>query len=125
MRVKFLGAAALVAALGVFLPGSALSNVNIHEHADGVSEFDSRSGKVTPTSAQRAHAKRLKARVTWSQFGTPATLTRHGKFLARGVRGKTAVIEGDRLGEPLLLRMLLRDPVEHERVVRLRLQQFQ
>ena len=28
--------------------------------------------------------------MTWSQFGTPATLTRHGKFLARGVRGKTA-----------------------------------
>ena len=90
MRLKFLGGAALVAALGVLLPGSALSNVNIHEHADGVSEFDTRIGKVAPTSLQRAHAKRLKASVTWSQFGTPATLTRHGKFLARGIRGKTA-----------------------------------
>jgi extracellular elastinolytic metalloproteinase len=79
-----------MAALGVVIPGSALSNVNIHEHADGVSEFDSRVGKIAPTSSQRAHAKRLKARVTWSQFGTPATLTRHGKFLARGIRGKTA-----------------------------------
>jgi extracellular elastinolytic metalloproteinase len=90
MRIKFLGAAALIAALGVLLPGSALSNVNIHEHADGVSEFDSRTGKVAPTSAQRTHAKRLKASVTWSQFGTPATLARRGKFLARGIRGKTA-----------------------------------
>ena len=53
MRLKFLGAAALMAALGVLLPGSALSNVNIHEHAEGVSEFDSRVGKVAPTSAQR------------------------------------------------------------------------
>ncbi len=90
MRLKFLGGAALVAALGVLLPGSALSNVNIHEHADGVSEFDTRSGAVAPTSFQRAHVKRLKARATWNQFGTPATLTRHGKFLARGIRGKTA-----------------------------------
>jgi extracellular elastinolytic metalloproteinase len=90
MRGKFLGAAALMAALGVLLPGSALSNVNIHEHAEGVSEFDSRVGKVAPTSAQRAHAKGLKASVTWSKFGTPATLTRHGKFLARGIRGRTA-----------------------------------
>jgi extracellular elastinolytic metalloproteinase len=90
MRLKFLGGAALVAALGVLLPGSALSNVNIHEHADSVVDFDSRTGKIAPTSAQRTHAKRLKASVTWSQFGTPATLTRHGKFLARGVRGKTA-----------------------------------
>ncbi|MGZ8708246.1 MAG: hypothetical protein ACXW0R_12810, partial [Gaiellaceae bacterium] len=90
MRLKFLGAAALLAALGVLLPGSALSNVNITETADSVSEFDSRVGQVAPTSTQRAHAKRLKASVTWSQYGTPATLTRHGKFLARGIRGKTA-----------------------------------
>jgi extracellular elastinolytic metalloproteinase len=89
MRVKFLGAAALIAALGVLLPGSALSNVNIHEHASSVVEFDSRVGKLAPTRAQRAHAKRLKASVTWNQYGTPATLTRHGKFLARGIRGKT------------------------------------
>jgi hypothetical protein len=33
----------------------------------------------------------LRARATWSQFGTPATLMRRGKFLARGIRGKTAV----------------------------------
>ena len=38
--------------------------------------------------AQRRQVKRLKASVTWSQFGTPSTLVRHGKFLARGVRGK-------------------------------------
>ena len=28
--------------------------------------------------------------MSWNQFGTPASLTRYGKFLARGVRGKTA-----------------------------------
>jgi hypothetical protein len=91
MRVKFLMGAALVAALGVvMLPSSAFTAANIHEHVDDAADFDSRVGKIAPTKLQRAHAKRLKASVTWSQFGTPASLTRHGKFLARGVRGKTA-----------------------------------
>jgi extracellular elastinolytic metalloproteinase len=92
MRLKFLGGAALVAALGVLLPGSALSNANLHEHAEGVTEFDSRVGTLAPSSIQRAHAKRLKASVTWNQFGTPASLTRHGRFLARGIRGKNAAV---------------------------------
>ena len=91
MRRKFSGAAVLMAALGVLLPGSALSNVNLHGQSEGVQEFDSRVGTVAPTNVQRAHAKRLKASVTWGQFGTPATLVRRGKFLARGVRGKTAI----------------------------------
>ncbi len=90
MRLKLLGVAAIVAALGVVIPGSALSNVNITEHADGVSEFDSRVGRLAPTAIQRTHLKRLKARATWNQFGTPATLSRNGKFLARGIRAKTA-----------------------------------
>ena len=91
MRLKFLTGAALVAALGVVMvPSSAWSNVNIHEHADGLTDFDSRVGKIAPTKFQRAQVKRLKARATWNQFGTPASLTRHGRFLARGVRGKTA-----------------------------------
>ena len=93
MRLKFLTGAALVAALGVVMvPSSALSVVNLNnEAADGSQEFDSRVGKIAPTKFQRAYVKRLKAKATWSQFGTPATLTRHGKFLARGIRGKTAV----------------------------------
>ncbi len=90
MRLKLVGAAVFVAALGAALPGSALSTANVHEHADGVVEFDSRAGAVAPTKLQRTQVKRLKANVTWSQFGTPATLVRHGKFLARGVRGRNA-----------------------------------
>ena len=89
MRFKLVGVAGLMAAIGVLLPGSALSNVNL-DVAAGAIEFDSRVGTVAPTKAQRRHVKRLKASVTWSQFGTPATLVRRGKFLARGVRGKTA-----------------------------------
>jgi hypothetical protein len=92
MRLKFLTGAALVAALGVVLvPGSALPVVQIHDQANvELTDFDSRVGTIAPTRAQRAHAKRIKAKVRWGQFGTPTSVARYGKFLARGVRGKTA-----------------------------------
>ena len=94
MRIKFLGAAALVAALGVILlPGAALPVAEIHEN-EGLADYDSRTGKIAPTSAQRAHARRLvgNARVRWNRFGTPSSIVRHGKFLARGIRGKNAAV---------------------------------
>jgi extracellular elastinolytic metalloproteinase len=92
MRVKMLGAAALTAALGVILlPASALPVAEIHDH-EGLADYDSRSGKIAPTSAQRAHAKRLAGttRVRWNRFGAPSSIVRHGKFLARGITGKNA-----------------------------------
>ena len=71
MRSKFVGVAVLMAAVAVLLPGSALSNVNLDAAICGAVEFDTRVGTVAPTKAQRRHVKRLKASVTWSQFGTP------------------------------------------------------
>jgi extracellular elastinolytic metalloproteinase len=94
MRVKMLGAAALMAALGVILlPASALSVAEIHDN-EGLADYDIRSGKIAPTSAQRAHARRLagNTRVRWNRFGTPSSIVRHGKFLARGIRGKNAAV---------------------------------
>ena len=91
MRLRFLTGAALVAALGViFMPGAALPVAQISDDHAEVADFDSRSGAIAPTRLQRAHAKRLKAKVTWSRFGTPASIARPGKFLARGIRAKTA-----------------------------------
>jgi hypothetical protein len=93
MRLKFLTGAALVAALGVMLvPGSALPIAQIHDETADLADFDSRVGTIAPSRAQRAHAKRIKAKVRWGQFGTPASVARYGKFLARGVRGKTAAV---------------------------------
>ncbi len=90
MRLRFVtGAALLLAAAAVILPGSALSVAQIQED-QGLADFDSRTGHIAPTSAQRAYAKKLKAKVSWGQFGTPASITRRGKFLAHGIRGKTA-----------------------------------
>ncbi len=95
MRLKFLTGAALMAALGVILlPSSALPVVQISDDQAGTADYDSRSGAIAPTKLQRAHAKqlkaKLKARVTWGKLGTPSSISRPGKFLARGIRGKTA-----------------------------------
>jgi hypothetical protein len=95
MRLKFLTGAALMAALGVLLlPGAGFPVAQIHEHNADLADFDSRVGMIAPTKAQRAHANRLhsrtKSKVRWGQLGTPSSISRQGKFLARGVRGKTA-----------------------------------
>lgn len=78
--------AAVLAAM--LVPGAAVSVV---QHGADVAEFDIRSGKLQPTSAQRAAVKRIGAAVTWNRFGTPASLSKRGKFLATGIRGANAV----------------------------------
>jgi hypothetical protein len=91
MRFTLLRRAALAAAVGALaLPATALGVANIHSGDDGLRDYDSRTGKLAPTRAQKAAAKRLGVRVTWNQFGTPATVARRGKFLAKGIRAKTA-----------------------------------
>ena len=71
----------------MLVPGAAVSVV---QHDQDVVEFDVRTGKLSPTSAQRAAASRMGAAVTWNRFGTPASLSKRGKFLATGVRGQNA-----------------------------------
>ncbi len=78
--------AAVLASL--LVPGAAVSVV---QHGDDVVEFDVRTGKLPPTAAQRAAATNLGAAVTWNRFGTPASLSKRGTFLATGVRGANAV----------------------------------
>ena len=82
---------ALAAVLAAMLvPGSAVSVVQ-HDHDAESVEFDVRTGKAAPTAAQRAAAKRMGAAVIWNRFGTPASLSKRGKFLATGIRGQNAV----------------------------------
>jgi extracellular elastinolytic metalloproteinase len=93
MRLKLLGAAALAAALvAVVLPGAALSIVRVDDtQSAALSDFDSRAGKIGPTKAQRALAAKLKVRVSWNKFGTPGSVSKRGKFLAKGIRATTAI----------------------------------
>jgi hypothetical protein len=72
------------------LPASALGAAEIHDHAEGLADYDARAGAVAPTHAQRAAVRKLHASVRWNQFGTPASLSKRGKYLAKGVRGKNA-----------------------------------
>ncbi|MET8065895.1 peptidase M36, partial [Micromonospora sp. NPDC005313] len=46
---------------------------------------DNRKGRVAATERQRDRAAALGARVRWTDFGTPATLTSTGKPLATGL----------------------------------------
>ena len=82
---------ALAAVLAAMLvPGSAVSVVQHSDDGDSA-EFDVRTGEAAPTAAQRAAAKRIGATVIWNKFGTPASLSKRGKFLATGIRGANAV----------------------------------
>jgi extracellular elastinolytic metalloproteinase len=91
MRFTLLRRAAVAAAIGALvLPGSAFAIANVHAGDDGLRDYDARTGKLAPTRAQNAAAKRLGVRVTWSQFGTPATVSKRGKYLAKGIRAKNA-----------------------------------
>ncbi len=91
MRLTLLRRAAFAAALSALaLPASALGNAEIQDHSDRLADYDARAGKVAPTRTQRAAVRRLRANVRWNQFGTPATLSKQGKFLAKGVRGRNA-----------------------------------
>ena len=91
MRLTLLRRAAFAAAIGALaLPTTAFGVVRIVEDNHGVNDFDARVGKVAPTAAQKAAAKRLHAKVTWNRFGTPETVSKRGKYLAKGIRGKNA-----------------------------------
>ena len=92
MRLTLLRRAAFVAAVGALaLPATALGNARIVEgHDHGLNDLDTRVGKLAPTAAQKAAAKRLRAKVVWNRFGTPETVSKRGKYLAKGIRGKTA-----------------------------------
>ncbi len=96
MRISQLKRVALLATLGALaLPATAFGAAQIQERPDGLADFDSRSGAVAPSAVQRAAVKQLKAKVSWNQFGTPASLSRQGKFLAKGVHGKNAAVAAE------------------------------
>lgn len=60
-------------------------------NAGVLGDLDSRTGEVAPTAAQKAAATALGAQVTWTRFGTPASLRKDGDYLAAGVAGGDAV----------------------------------
>ncbi|MFL6018838.1 MAG: hypothetical protein ACJ74V_15035, partial [Gaiellaceae bacterium] len=86
-----------MATLGALaLPATAFGAAQIQERPDGLADYDVRAGALPPSAVQRAAVKRLQAKVSWNQFGTPASLSKRGKFLAKGVDGKNAAVAAER-----------------------------
>ena len=75
-----------IAACALLAPASALAAGKVHDHSHGAGgNFDSRTGVVEPTAAQRARVSALGAAVRWNRFGTPASLRKDGGWLAEGL----------------------------------------
>jgi extracellular elastinolytic metalloproteinase len=83
---RILVAAALAATAAATLASGAFAAAG-----EVLADRDVRSGSVQATAAQAAAAQRLGAAVRWNRFGTPASLIRYDGYLARGVRGGSAV----------------------------------
>src|SRR5918996_3434376 len=61
-----------------------------NENSQDEQQFDTRSGSVAPTSAQRSTVAQLGANVRWNRFGTPSSLIKYGGFLTSGIRADDA-----------------------------------
>ena len=81
--LRFTVAAAAVAVLAAFAPAAALA-------AEVLGDRDARSGSVQPTAQQKQTVSDLGASATWNNFGTPASLIKHGSYLATGLSGPDA-----------------------------------
>jgi extracellular elastinolytic metalloproteinase len=80
--VRVLTAASLVL-LAAAVPSAGLAVGDVRDDHYRTADFDLRTGKIAPSSAQRAMVRRLRASATWSRFGTPSTLIRHRGHLGR------------------------------------------
>ncbi|HEX2032275.1 MAG TPA: M36 family metallopeptidase [Actinomycetota bacterium] len=87
-----LGAIAVVLALALAVPPAATaprrpaSEPVIFDGEHGLPDVDGRRGSAAPSPEQVAAADALGAtRVSWSRFGTPQSLIRHGGYLATGL----------------------------------------
>jgi len=93
----------IVAAVVLSLSGTGLSAVKTaqnatdelvfdfqNENSQDEQQFDTRSGSVAPTSAQRSAVAQLGADVRWNRLGTPSSLIKYGGFLTTGIRADSA-----------------------------------
>jgi uncharacterized repeat protein (TIGR01451 family) len=91
-RHSLLALLALIAATVLASPlAPAQAVVDPIAAAQGLDDADTRTGSVTPTSAQRSAVSALGATARWNRFGTPQSLVKHGGFLATGLSRDPAV----------------------------------
>ena len=71
-------------------PSPPASTLDFQNEASGGFDLDNRGDAIAPSAAQRAAVGAMGARATWTQFGTPASLSRPTGFLATGLNGDAA-----------------------------------
>src|SRR4051794_3956965 len=89
LRALMLAAGAV---LLLALPSTGGAIVKIDEqNNDQPADFDVRDeAKAAPTSAQKAAARGLAARVTWNNYGTPGSIFNQKGWVAKGIKAPTA-----------------------------------
>jgi uncharacterized repeat protein (TIGR01451 family) len=83
--------AATLPLLVLLTAAPALAVGNVRDAEPGLSDQDTRGGKLDPTAAQRQAVSNLGASARWNRFGTPQSLSKNGGYLATGVSGDNAV----------------------------------
>ena len=116
-RLAVLGAVLTAAA---FLPGSGLGVVEIEELQQGLDNFDVRAVE-SPSAAQRAEARKLRANVSWNRYGTAQSLFRYRGYLSKPLRVATpaAAARSWLRSHRTLFKLRTLKTVRVERVVRL------
>jgi extracellular elastinolytic metalloproteinase len=107
--------------LAAALPSAGYAVGEIREaYGEGLTDFDTRTGQVQPSAAQRRAAKGLGAAVTWNRNGTPATLLAKRGSLAVGLRGDAVTAARSFLrAHRGLFRLHSVAGIRHERTTRL------
>ena len=77
------------AAAALVTASSSLAVVS-HGQDGGSDDFDSRTATVAPSDGQLAAVASLGAEASWTSFGTPRSLIRHGGYLATGIAAADA-----------------------------------
>jgi extracellular elastinolytic metalloproteinase len=80
---------AAAAAAVLLAPAAGLAVVS-HSHGGDSDEFDSRTATLAPTIAQLEAVEQLGAEASWTRFGTPQSLVRHGGSLGSGIAAADA-----------------------------------
>ena len=82
--------AAAMAVLALLVPAATFGAGEIPEIHHAKSDYDARTGTVSPTAAQLEAVESLGADARWNRFGTPSSLIARDGFLATGLAAPSA-----------------------------------
>ncbi|HEX2233978.1 MAG TPA: M36 family metallopeptidase [Thermoleophilaceae bacterium] len=87
-EIRFIAVAVALAVSLVAVPSAGAVITPLHQRGDAIDAFELRAAPVKRTGGQAAAARRLGARATWNDFGTPHSLApAGGGWLATGLSG--------------------------------------